>query len=312
MPDVSTENNPSAPTQDVPMSGDTPTQIVQGFQDKFGPAPSEGDVVTSTTEPAAPPDTTGQAKGDEPQPDIDAGKITRLEQQLSDQKRLLYSLGLDPESDVAEQLNKGLINKQDLLEQIGAIVPGKPPTAPPDPMQRVDDLISKIEKSGNADVPDLVETLKALKSVAVNVAQKDQAAAMDTLYKQCRNATETVINNEESHKNLPDDISEIESQIFLSSTDNLLATETNSNPRYLTPAAYSHYAQKNLGRLNKWRNHWIEQGKEIQRQSTTPKPGVNPISPTTGAGPISPPKPRITLDNIDEATRNWINNQAPV
>ena len=107
------------------------------------------------------------------------------------------------------------------------------------------------------------------------------------------------------HADLPDNVKEIESQVFLSSTDNLLATETKGDPRYLTAPNYGFYAGKNLERLNTLRNHWIDYGKQLQKGTITPKPSVNPISPTVGSAPITPPETPTTIDNMAERAKAY-------
>ena len=306
---ASTQDNP--PTVDVPITSDPATQIVEDYQTKVGTQPSGGEPIS--TEPQPEPTPTGEPKTDEPKPD-DVGKVTRLEQQLSKDRQLLTVLGIDPDSDIADKLQAGLITKEDLLKQVGT-----QQVPPPIEVPSVEDLTQLEEKirTKGATEQDLLDTVKFIKGIAnqsLQVQQVQQQTSLENRFIQCRNATQTVIDTDEMHQSLPDDIQEIESQIHLSATDNLLATETGGGDRYLTPQTYKYFGNKELERLIKYRNHLIELGKKLERENLNPapKPSVNPISPALGGAPASPPKPKVNMDRLPDEMRSYISKQATV
>lgn len=306
---VSTQDNP--PTVDVPKTSDPATELVQNYQEKIGAEPSGGEPVS--TEPQPEPTPTGEPKTEDIKPD-DTGKITRLEQQISKDRQLLTLLGIDPESDVADKLQAGLITKEDLLKQVGTQeVPGPAEVFSVDKLTQLEE---KINKEG-ATQQDLLDTIKSIKAVAnqtLQVQQVQQQSTLENRFIQCRNATQTVIDTDEMHQSLPDNIREIESQIHLSATDNLLATETGGGDKYLTPQAYGYYGTKNLERLNTYRNYLIELGKKMERENINPppKPSVNPMSPTTGGAPASPPRKKVNMDRLADEMRSYVSRQATV
>lgn len=301
-------DNPT-PTPDVAKGGDALTDLAQASFDKF-PAPSEGETVSTQT-PPAPADKTGQPEGDEPQPD-DTGKVTRLEQALSKQRQTLQALGIDPDSDLIDKINAGFVTKDDLLKP--SIQPT--PTTQQTPLDEFGQFISDLEQKKTTGVgfveEDFLKSLKLTKALAAENAQVREQQQFDALYKQCQGATLSVLDKDQTHTQLPEDIQKIENHIFWVSTNDTLGNEAASlgnPPSYYTPRSYNHYAERNLKTLDQYRKHFIQVGRRLEREAInpTPKPTtVNPISPGTGGAPIQQPEPTIkNFDDMEEAARRY-------
>lgn len=307
MAESTTTDNPT--NTDAPKVSDAATQIVESAQQTYGPPPSPGEE-PSTTEPTAPADVTGQPKGEEPQPDI-SGTVTRLEQQIKAKNEFLSNLGIDPDSDMVEKLNKGLITKDDLFAK---------PTATTTPQATVIDkwnkfrqnITEQVNKTGEVSSTDFIKSLDVMNEVIAESRQQNQLVEVEKHFTQCKNAAETVIGSDEKHGSLPEDMQDIEMQFCLGATDYRLASETKGDPRYSTPQHYSWYADKVMGDYGKLRNHWFEAGKKAALESIKPQPPVNPVSPGTGGAPITPTELRIDASNIGEATERYFENQGIV
>lgn len=307
----STQTDNPATTQGVSTGGDVNqdvlSNLVKTAQEKFGPAPSAGE--PDSTQPTPPADKTGQPEGDVTPPD-DTGKLTRLEQQLKKQSNLLVQFGIDPDSDVADKLAAGIITKDDIL---GKTEPEKPPA------NKVAALKSEIQAKLNAgkglEENDFLRLVDLLEESNQQTNQFQEQSRVEALIGQCEDAMLNHLNADQFHVKAPENIQQIEQQLFLSSTDNLLTRDAQSFgdvSSFIKPKTYGHYAAKNLERLQTYRTYLIELGKQIQMQSITGKPGPNPVSSTTGAGPTAPPSPKINATNISEATRNYFKQRAAV
>lgn len=310
MTETSTTDNP-ATTQDVATSGDDLTTMVADQFEKHG-QPSKGEP-SSTTEPDAPTDTAGQPDS-EVKPDTTEGKTTRLEQRLADQKKFLISLGIDPDSDTIDRFNAGLITKEQLLP-----TPQVPqtPQAPQTGIEKLEvhrtKIRDKIGKGQELLQQDFLESLDIMGELASDNVKITQQTNMRNLISDCERATDAVLAGDELHSVIPEDIQEIESQVFLGSTDNFLSAETHGDPHYLTPKSYNFYGQKNIQNYRKLRNAWIDYGKSLVKGSPPePIPQVNPISSGTGSAPMKPPEKMINIDNMGAAARAYQQNQTIV
>lgn len=309
---TSTVDNP-ATTQDAATGGDALTTMVADQYDKHGQS-SEGEP-SSTTEPAAQVDKTGQPEGDESPPDITEGKITRLEQQIANQKKFFASLGIDPESDVIDRYNAGLITKEQLLQT----VPPQEPKTEVTGIERLGSYRAKIkDKIGTGQElsqQDFLESLDIMGELAKDNERITQQANIRNLVSECERATQAVLEGDELHTVIPEDIQKIESQVFLGSTDNFLTAETHGDPHYLTPQSYGFYGQKNIEKYKKLRNAWIDYGKTLAKEEPPPeppKPTINPISSGTGSAPMKAPETMINIDNMPEAARAYQRTHQPI
>jgi len=302
------------PNADAPNQGDVKTAVLDNLA---GQTQLSGGESVSTQTPAPAADVTGQPEGDKLQPD-DTGKISRLEQRLAQNNKILTSLGIDPESDIAERYQRGLVSKEELLMRAGIQAPqpqmDRQAARPVSAMDKLYHLKQRVGQSvkDNKGIleADILEFMDVASDLAGENVQLQQQGEMAKNLNDCRSATLSVIEKDNVHTELPDNIKEIESELFLSSTDYLLSVNAGGNIKYYTPSNYQFYAGKNLQRLNNYRNYLIDLGRKTPLPPP-PKPNtarVNPISSSTGSAPITPPETLTTIHNMGERARAYVEN----
>ncbi len=312
--------NAGDPTNAGVQSGsDVKTDVLDNLTDTS--QPSGGD--DTTPKPAPATDVTGQPADDTTKPDDDdSGTVSRIKQQLADNNRLLAALNIDPESDLAERYSSGLVSKEELLLRVNpqpqpqSVIEPQATVAPRQKLDNLKQRLSQSVKDGKGiQETDILEVLGVVSDITEETDQLRQQTDTEKHFNECRNATLAVIERDELHKALPENIKVIESQVFLSSTDNLLATESGGNPKSFTIKNYDFYATKNLKeRISAYRNHWIGVGKQLQQQATTKgsQTQVNPISPTVGSAPVTPVETPTTLSNMEERARKYVEDLGTV
>ena len=301
---------------DAPSVGnvDAATQLVVDAQTNLGPAPNAGEP-PATTEPTTSPDITGQPDGGVQQPD-DQGKAKRMEQELAAQRKMLSSLGVNPDSEAVRQFNAGLISREELL--------GAPKVFEEQPKSAADkfnehrvNMTKKIETGEQLTPADYLAGLEIQSEMVQENHDLKARGDREVLIDRCINAASAVIANDELHKTLPTNIQEIETQFFVASTDSVWGVATGGDQSKVTPENYNYYAQQNLnGPYQKLRNALIEHGRLLERGTppTTPTPtqSVVPLSTHTGSGPAVPHAPIVKLDNLQEAARNYAKQRKAV
>ena len=298
---ASTANEP-APTPDVASAGDPASQIVADAQNKFGPPPSVGE--PTSTEPPSPADVTGQP-ADETPPD-DSGLEKRTEQENAVMRSTLTSLGIDPDSEKVERFKAGLITKEELLGTVS-----EQPQENLSAIQKFNKYKTSMEQAvregKTPSTEDFLTSLQLTADIAQEGIRDKEITARNVLLDKCQIATEAVITSDEFHSSSPENIQGIERQVFLGSTDCLVAEETGGDPRYVTPKHYDFYARKNMKNFTDLRNYWIEYGKK-STSAPVPPPTPNqpnPISSAEGGGPMAQPKEIVTLDNMERIARDY-------
>jgi hypothetical protein len=277
--------------------------------DNLAPKPSDSEPGSTISPPPA-TDDTGQPQDDVQQPDD--GKAERLEQRLAETNKMLTRLGFDPESDIAERFNAGLISKEEILMQAGVTPTAPPPKEQPssasDKLAQLKSRVGQSVKDGKGILEgDILELLDVTTDLVAESNELQNQNSLERQFAECRDATLNVIGKDPKHTEAPDNIKDIESQMFLSSTDNLVAITGRGDPKSITGKNYSFYAGKNLDKLNELRNYWMEQGRKTAPQPPVPPANpVNPISPSEGGGPITPPETPTTIDNIEERAQAYI------
>ena len=261
----------------------------------------------------------------EPTEDVstDAGQVNRIRQQMEKSNKLLAGLGIDPSSDIADKYTAGIYSKEDLLELMG-IHSGQPqvPTAQPKsvpfagPANTLQEVIDRVNREG-ASEKDFVEALSAVQSALTASQQEAQANDLSNTLNQCASSTKRVIQSHERHTALPADLQAVEEQLFLAATDNLVLREAQNSPNpnaFLSPNSYGYYANRFNNQYQKLVNHYINVGRQMQKQGMAPVhgSGVNPVSPSLGSGPSEPASVPINRDNWKEAARAYMNRQGVV
>lgn len=308
MPEPSTPSEPQK--ADAPSAGDLDpaTQIVVDAQNTMGTAPSAGD---TSTEPTTPADDTGQQDDGTQQPD-DQGKDKRLEQINSAQRQTLIALGVNPDSEAVKQFNEGLITKEELLGTATQAVE-QPKSAVDQFNEHRNNMKELMEKGKAPTAADFLKSMDLTSAVMQENSQKEERGKREVLIDNCINAAGSVITNDPLHKSLPEDIQEIETQFFVASTDSVWGVATGGDQSKVTPANYDYYAKQNLqGPYQKLRNALIEHGRQLERGTPPeppPTPTVNPISTNIGSGPVTPAEPKVNLDNMQKAAREYAKKQ---
>jgi len=248
--------------------------------------------------------------------ETDQATVTRLQQDVARNNRLLSSLGIDPSSDAAERVEAGLVDPQDLLPRPVA-APAIPEhlenqSAPPS----LDDIISRVQKEGGASNDDFVDALRIIQDQSIQQKNVHHQQMVNQTISDCTGAVNQVYDNAEGSQSLPDNLKEIEQQLFLSSTDNLVLEEANktTNPNsYMNPNAYNFFANKNADRFSQLRNHYMEQGRQMALTGQTiPSNTIQPLAAGDGASPNTPGQAPITGKNWKQRGRDYMNNRAAV
>lgn len=244
----------------------------------------------------------------------DNGKAARLEQELGKMNRALKSLGIDPESDVVDKINRGILSWDDVLNRQSQ----PQQTAPP---KRASERLAEVYQKVNMTDPtadDFKAALAAMVDVVKEQETKDSAQAAQQSVSAVKQTVFNVIDNDQMHKTLPPDLAELEKSIFYSSTDHLVSNEAFQSPnpnRFFNPETYKYYAELNAGRYNKLRDFYINQGRQMEKQAqqpttTTTKPNVVPMSPSTGVSPAAPAGPLPTKANMKLLAQQYLSQMA--
>jgi hypothetical protein len=250
--------------------------------------------------------------------ETDPGKLTRIEQDLARKDKALKALGINPDSTMLEQFEKGIITEEELLGSIARpvtqpVVQQEPVETPLDKMQAV---LNKVKTSKDATLEDF-ETLTAatLEALQSN-AQREQATEMQQVAQKCQEAVFNVFDSTEYP--LKDaNLKATEREIFMAATDAHVTRDAQrlENPTsMLNPQTYQFYANKQTETLGKLKQAYIEMGRKLEREGVPPAPAAEIITPAApGAGSMpKPPKTKITVDNMAEARKNWLASQKRV
>jgi hypothetical protein len=290
-----------------------PDPIIE-IEDTNAPDPNDGG---ETTEDGQPIDTALETATDQ---SVENGKVTRLEQEVAKYAKVLNGLGINPDSDFADRFNAGLVTKSDVARQLG-VEPqpvGQPVAAPAQSLSYEDqmsELITKVNADG-ATAEDFGKSLELMNNYMKEVKGQEQANSQQQLFNQCVAATQEVLDEDANYAKMPDEIKQIESQMFVASTDHLLAQQAQKtkNPEsYITPDAYRFYAKQNQENMTKLRDYWRAEGKAAGDGNPAPLlPGqtapVNPLSPNAGGPPVNQPRERVTLKNMDRLAQAYFDN----
>jgi hypothetical protein len=234
---------------------------------------------------------------------VDNGKAARLEQEIAKYNKALKTLGIDPESDVVDKINRGLMNWDEVLNR------QPQPQRQSEPPRRASERLAGVyQKVSTADptADDFKEALAVMVDAIREQEVKESAQSTQQIVSAVKSSVQSVISNDALHKQLPPDLAELEKDIFYSSTDHFVSSEAfrSQNPnRFFTPEMYKYYAEMNVPRYNRLRDAYIELGRKQEREAlTNSKPNnqtnVVPISAGTGNSPAIPAGLPITKDNM--------------
>ena len=260
--------------------------------------PQSTDVTTTDT----PVDTTTQ---------VDDGKLTRMEQDMAKKNRVLDALGINPDSDVADRFDSGLLTRDELLREAGHTEPApayQQPEQPRDPMATLTELRQKISSEAYTDPKDLDAVIGTMQDILVAQDQRSRQKDVQDHVNTCKSVVNKVYDSDPTIENLPIEIQQIERLAFEASTDALLERENPNNPyQYATPVGYKFYAEKNARRFQQMRDYYINLGRTIEKTGGNP-PVTNPVVPISssqGGSPTPSPPVRITRENMKQKAREY-------
>lgn len=254
--------------------------------------PVQGEPESTTPKPVEP--TTSKPV----EPVKDDGTVKRLEQKAAKFEKAMKLMGLDPNSEIVEQIAAGIISP----EEAKAIVYGRPAPAPTPqnpvetPIETMRRIQAKADKGESISNKDFAEYSKADLTLREQQMEREQVGKIQQIEYETRSAVDNVLNTDEFHQKMPSEVKSFENQLFWGSTDCLIGTKIRDDGisvqdgynRYANARSYDFYARQNLQDLAKYRNYLIEYGKSLV---TKPKDNVpEPIGSTTGSGPIQMPK----------------------
>jgi hypothetical protein len=241
---------------------------------------------------------------------VENGKAARLEQELSKMNRALKSLGVDPDSDVVDKINRGIMTWDDVLNR-------QQPTQQVQPQpRRASDKLAQVYQKVHAAEPtadDFKEALAAMVDAVKDQEARESAQTTQQIVSAVKGSVYNVIDNDDLHKQLPPDLAALERDVFYSSTDHFVSDEAFKSPnpnRFFTPETYKYYAEMNANRYNKLREHYINLGRQQERQALqqpkTNQTNVVPISAGAGISPATPPVPQVTKANMKQAAEAYL------
>lgn len=274
------------------------------------------------TVPAEPqsPDVTTTDTPVEPTTQVDDGKLTRMEQDMAKKNRVIEALGLDPNSDVADRLDSGLLTRDELLREAGHVEPPpapvyQQPEQPRDPMATLTELRQKMSNEAYTDPKDMDAVIGTMQDILVAQDQRSRQRDVQDHVSTCRAVVNKVYDNDPTIEKLPIEIQQIERLAFEASTDALLERENPNNPyQYATPNGYEFYAKKNKGRFQQMRDYYINLGRTMEKTGENPPANnpVVPISPSQGGSPTPSPPVQITRDNMRQKAQDYITQRGIV
>jgi hypothetical protein len=336
------DSNASASNVTAP---DNPQVITEPVVDVSQGYPSGGP--QSPPQVPAEPTQTTEPKTDSTKatPDEITAANERLKQQNAANEKLIRSLGLDPGSDLAEQLESGVITQEDVINYIanrasvprqGTIVQNRPQTTnvtPKGPVETAQAAYEAAKAAYNEEVAGgevtintntkYIEAIHALNearnaAIADEIRQRDaQAASSENL-----EAVLTVVRSQPGYADLKPEVRKSVDDVNVAMTCQVIeraAQDLGLDPNRLTKRQVTYFASQANKQLGQLANYYIELGRQEVRnsyslRSGSPAAGGTPRPVPSGGPVITPPvnTPRITLDNMAEVARQFASGSGAV
>lgn len=245
-------------------------------------------------------------------------KMTRLSQDNSQLRTTLIKLGIDPDSQTAEQLRNGFISFDDILRSRQPIAPQQPSIAPAPRVplnQKIQSLRTTLtgQDGKNVTAEEYRQTMTQALDVIGDLAEANQNIykvqeknELQNLVTQTLTATKQVFGSSVALK-VPEPVREIGERLFIGATDlgvGELAAQVGREQAF-TPGAYRHVATKLAPDFDKFVQAIFQAGQQAAvtniNRGLPPGAAVVPLAPGTGRGSPPPPKPKGTFsfDNLD-------------
>jgi len=348
--DVVPASNPDV-SQGFPDTNNTPAEITPLPLEPQQPSGS-GDNVTvdNTTEaPQAASDgqtPEGQVNMDPAQKEAPDAITERLKQTNAQNAHLLNVLGIDPLSDIGEQLEKGLITP-DMVRQHAANkytpVPRSVEPTVSQPTDPVSKAIAEQEDAQAAYNREIADTGSVSLDANSRVRQADLAlyeaklaeltnkVDRDQHQKQVNESMEAVLGvarDNPEYANMEVPLQRAVDETTLSLTGYLAeqkASEMGFNPATLTPQQYAYFANEATQVLGKLANHYRGLGRAEAKPSFAEgghlpnnqnvnnfAPNVIPANSDGSPVPINDPYGAVGINNHQEAARRYMRNNKGV
>jgi len=273
------------------------------------------------------------ANGDSPE--VADAKVKRLQQMNSKNSKLLQALGVDPLSDIADQLEEGLITPDMVRNHIlGNSNPSQPEQNQPQPdysdpvaeaQQRVIEAEQAWDQEYQQDGSVSVETLNNLRraerlltdarleQVTRQVTARDQKEQVD----QNVNAVLNVARSTPEYEQMDPQLRQSMDSVNLSLTASIADQEARQmglDPNQLTPQQYAYFAQKGQQQLGGLAEFYMDLGAQRVRQNQMPgrnssRNAPPPAAPNTSSVPRQPSKfTGVDLSNHAQAAKDYMRN----
>ena len=320
--------------------------VSQGFPDPLNPP---ADAVTpdpnvspdAVGSPEAPTEPTSPEDGTKPPietPEAPEAATERLKQTNAQNAKLLSALGIDPLSDIAEQLEKGLITPEMVQAHVAAKYQPKPAPVGPTTTAPSNDPVAQAEaeqkaalEAYNKEVSDSggvsLETNQRLRAAdnKVNDARLDKLSAQiaaDKHKEQVDESVEAVVNiarTTPEFANMSVDLQKDTEQVSIAFTGMLADQQARAmglNPATLNAEQYSYFANEANKKLAGLGEFYRNLGRNEAKANFQPPPNLpsgNPNQPTpvpansTGAPiPSTNPYAQVNSFNHAEAAKDYM------
>lgn len=298
--------------------------------------PQIPDTTDTSGQPAAAP--AGQATTQEPAKPAEAGadnaKFQRVSQENSNLRKTLTKLGIDPDSDIAEQINSGLITFEDVVRMKTTPAQSfqQPQTQAQQPAPQVTldqkltnltNILAAQKTKTEISADEYLKTQDHILGVVADLVQANQTLQQSserTVNEQrldkCVQAINDVFENE-IKSIIPAEVSQVAKSAFLGLTDinNVDLVKQIGPDRAQTPEGYTHTAQQAAPNFKKLIQSVYQAGMKAATKNITTgnpnpnQPNTNVVPLTPGGGPVQPPPPdknRFDLDNLDANVTNFL------
>ncbi len=288
--------------------------------------PSAAPVVPlpATTPAATPGSEAGQPAGQPGQDTApeDKGTIARLQQDMAVKDNLLRMLNIDPNGNVAEKIEAGLLTQQDLVDiAYKPVTPTTEPASPKvSPEQTLSNLQTRISQRGDdapvsaemykQDVQDLMKVVVDLADTNKSLIDKSNSNDLTNLQTQNLSAVDAVFNASEILTGLPDTEKAIAKEALISMTDYSvvgMSQDPQVGQKAYTPQGYNFAAKQALPKvLALLKGASIKGGQQAVLNIANNPSQVTTMQPSPQGSPVVTPPVPMTLENLGKNTDAFI------
>lgn len=244
------------------------------------------------------------------------GVLTRVQQENSRLSKTLSSLGIDPNSEVIDDIVNGKITKEELVGYMQGgqpAVDNQPPAPTKQELNRAQEIIESLKSKDVITKDDFISALETLtsevsetKSVTSKLRQQQEEEELASTYNDCM---EAVKRNVPVIPGASQELQNIMKETLWALTNELAVTEgqkVGNTSAYMNPASYNILAAKAAENLKAMFKHQSQAG------GPKPVPGDNVITLGNGdgGGSYQANSPRVTRSNMDAVARAYAQQMA--